>query len=358
MIRTAEGIRNVLVRICEAQATIRGIDSRASVSQREILESTSMSKKTESRMRAGIAGVVGAVVAFGITELVHGLYSSVPSILVSIAQRIVELTPGGLVTKGIELLGKADIPTLIVTVIIGTVLISFLLGNLAVRRPSLALAGVAVLAAVAIAAALADPFVAPAPTVITIVGALLAGAVVTELLLRAAGLRAAVVPTEGLPLAGEPGSAASPVMRSREAGSDGRVAVGRGGFLLLGGAAVAGLAAAGVGRLLGGGTAESAAKPKKLNLPETPEKKQPVGKGEQEEAQKSKGKAATHETLPQPPADASIDVPGMPKLITPASTFYLIDTALSSPRIDVNDWTLSVKGAVDNPVEFSYKDLL
>ena len=318
-----------------------------------------MSKKTESRMRAGIAGVVGAVVAFGIAELVHGLYSSVPSILVSIAQRIVELTPGGLVTAGIELLGKADIPTLIVTVIIGTVTIAFLLGNLAVRHSSLALAGVAVLAAVAVAAALADPFVAQAPTVITIVGALLTGATVSEFLLRAAGLRAAVEPAEEAALPGEPGSMASPVVRSREAGSVGRISVGRGGFLLLGGgAAVAGLAAAGVGRLLGGTVAESAARPKKLNLPEAPNKKQPAGKGEQEEAQKSTGKPVTHETLPQPPADASIDVPGMPKLITPASAFYLIDTALSSPRIDVNDWKLSVKGAVDNPVDFSYKDLL
>src|SRR5215210_3935602 len=359
MIRSAERIRNVLVRICEAQATIRGIDSRESVSEREVLESTTMSKKTESRMRAGIAGVVGAVVAFGISELVHGLYSSVPSILVSIAQRIVELTPGTLVTQGIELLGKADIPTLIVTVLIGTVAITFFLGNLAVRHPSLALAGVAVLAAIAAAAGLADPFVATVPTVITIVGALLAGAAVTELLLRAAGFRAAEIPTEGPPLAGEPGSAASPIMRSREAGSDERIFVGRGGFLLLGGgAAVAGLAAAGMGRLLGGGTVESAAKPKKLNLPEAPEEKQPAGKGGQEEAQQAKGKAVTHETLPQPPADASIDVPGMPDLITPASSFYLIDTALTSPRIDVNNWKLSVKGAVDNPVEFSFKDLL
>jgi DMSO/TMAO reductase YedYZ molybdopterin-dependent catalytic subunit len=356
MIRSTEGIRNVLVRICEAQATIRGIDSKESGSQREVLESTTMSKRSGSRVRAGIAGVVGAVVALGISELVHGLYASVPSILVSIAQRIVELTPGELVTAGIELLGKADIPTLIATVIIGTVAITFFLGNLAVRHPSLALAGVAVLAAIAAAAALADPFVATAPTVITIAGALLAGAAVTELLLRAAGLRATV---EEPTLAGEPGSAPSPVMRSREAGSEGRISVGRGDFLLLsGGAAVAGLAAAGVGRLLGGRTPESAAKPKKLNLHEAPEKKQPAGKGQQEEAQKSAGKAVTHETLPQPPADASIDVPGMPKLITPASTFYLIDTALSSPRIDVNDWTLSVKGAVDNPVDFSYKDLL
>src|SRR5215212_9095107 len=357
MIRSAENIRNVLVRIYETRATIRGIDWGERVLEREVSEN--MGKKRTVTSRAGIAGVVGAVVAFGITELVHGLYSSVPSILVSIAQRIVELTPGGLVTKGIGLLGKADIPTLIVTVIIGTVTIAFLLGNLAVRRPSLALAGVAVLAAVAIAAALADPFVAQAPTVITIVCALLAGAAVSELLLRAAGLRTTVEPAEEPPLAGEPGSAASPVMRSREAGSDERIAVGRGGFLLLGGgAAVAGLAAAGVGRLLGGGTVKNAVRPKKLNLPEAPDNKQQAGKGEQEEAPKGARKAVTHETLPQPPADASIDVPGMPKLITPASTFYLIDTALTSPRIDANNWKLSVKGAVDNPVEFSYKDLL
>jgi DMSO/TMAO reductase YedYZ molybdopterin-dependent catalytic subunit len=316
------------------------------------LESTIMSKKTQSNVKAGIAGMVGAVVAFGISELVQGLYSSVPSVLVSIAQRIVELTPGGLVTAGIELLGKADIPVLFATVLVGTLAIAFFLGNLAVRHPSLALAGVAVLAAIAFTSALADPFVATAPTVITIAGTLLAGAAVTELLLRVGGLRATAPPTrEEASLTAEPGSAASPILRSRETGSEGGISVGRGGFLLLGGgAAVAGLAAAGVGRLLGGATPEITTRPKKLNLPEAPDKKQAEGGGT--------GKAATHETLPRPPADASIDLPGMPKLITSASAFYLIDTALSSPRIDVNDWTLSVMGAVDNPVEFSYKDLL
>ncbi len=318
-----------------------------------------MSKKTKSRTRAGIAGVVGAVVAFGITELVHGLYTPVPSILVSLAQRIVELTPGTVVTQGIELLGTADIPTLITSVLIGTVIFAVLLGNLAVKRPSLALLGVAILAAIAIAAALADPFVEAVPTVVTIVGALLAGSAVTELLLRAAGLRPAAEPVGEPAPAGAPGSAALPAVRSREAGSDEGISVGRGGFLLLGGgAAIAGLAAAGVGRLLAGGTSETAAKPKKLNLPETPEKKQPAGKGEGEEARKGSQKSVTHETLPKPPAEASIDVPGMPELITPASSFYLIDTELTSPRIDANTWKLSVKGAVDNPVEFSYKDLL
>jgi DMSO/TMAO reductase YedYZ molybdopterin-dependent catalytic subunit len=312
-----------------------------------------MGKQKRITGRAGIAGVIGAIVAFGITELVHGLYPAVPSIFVSLAQLVVELTPGTLVTQGIELLGKADIPTLITTMLIGTVVVAFLLGNLATRRPLLALVGVAALAAVAIAAALADPFVAPVPTIITIVGALLAGAAVTALLLREASPRPVASPTQGeASLTAEPGSAASPIMRSREAGPDEEITVGRGGFLLLGGgAAVAGLAAAGVGRLLGGGTVESATSPKKLNLPEASDK---TDKKQQE----GKGKAVTHETLPKPPADASIDVPGMPELITPASSFYLIDTALTSPRIDASTWKLSVKGAVDNPVEFSYKDLL
>jgi DMSO/TMAO reductase YedYZ molybdopterin-dependent catalytic subunit len=147
-------------------------------------------------------------------------------------------------------------------------------------------------------------------------------------------------------------------VRSREAYSSEGTAVGRRGFLLLGGgAAVAGLAALGVGRVLAGRGEQAATEPRKLNLPESPAK--PAGGDEGGARQEGGGEPAVkHETLPPPPEDASIDVPGMPKLITPASTFYLIDTALSSPRIDVNDWTLSVKGAVDNPVEFSYKDLL
>jgi DMSO/TMAO reductase YedYZ molybdopterin-dependent catalytic subunit len=312
-------------------------------------------KQTGNSARAGTAGAVGLIVAFGIAELVHGLYASVPSVFVSIAQQIIEWTPGALVTQGIEFLGKADIPTLITSVLIGTLVIAALLGNLAVRRPLLALAGVAVLAVIAIISALADPFVATVPTVITIVGALLAGAAVGELLLRAAGLRPTTQRAGEAVQTGAPGSVASPAVRSREAGPDGELSVGRGGFLLLGGgAAVAGLAAAGIGRLLAGGSSQTVAKPKKLNLPGASNNEKPAGDGDEAK----KGKAVTHETLPEPPADASIDVPGMPKLITPASSFYLIDTELTSPRINANDWKLSVKGAVDNPVEFSYKDLL
>ena len=298
------------------------------------------------RFRAGIAGVVGAIVAFGVAELIHGLYPSVPSVFVALAQQVVERTPGELVTRGIELLGQADIPVLVTSMIVGALIVAGALAYLGVRRPVLALVGVGVLAAVGVAASLAEPFVAPVPTVITILAALTLGVAVTETLLRASGLPTAQ--SRGLEAA-PPGSSdvQPPIVRSREAYSSDGTVVGRRGFLALGGlAAVLGLTAAGVGRALAGRGAQAATAPKRLNLPESPSE----GGGAEE--------AVKHETLPPPPEDASIDAPGMPKLITPAGSFYLIDTALTSPRIDVNGWKLSVTGAVDNPVEFSYKDLL
>ena len=142
------------------------------------------------RLRSFFAGAVGAVLAFGIVELVHGLYQLVPSVFVALAQGIVKLTPGSLVTQGIELLGTADIPVLIVCLVIGTLVVSALLAYLALRSPFLALVGVGVLAAIAILAAFSEPFVAPIATVITILVALSAGVTAAALLLRASGLQA------------------------------------------------------------------------------------------------------------------------------------------------------------------------
>jgi len=298
------------------------------------------------RFRAGIAGIVGAVVAFGVAELVHGLYESVASVFVALAQGVIEYTPGELVTRGIELLGQADIPVLITCMVIGALLVAASLANLSLRRPFVALAAVGLLGVIAVVATFAQPFVAPVPTVVTVVGALALGTAITEVLLRASGLRPQGSTGPAAAPSQDPSDAASPVVRSREASSPGGAAVGRRGFLLLGGgAAVAGLAALGVGRFLSGQGEQVASAPKRLNLPGS------SGEGGAREAVK-------HETLPPPPEDAAIDAPGMPDLITPAKHFYLIDTALVSPRIDVNSWKLSVKGAVDNPIELSYKDLL
>ncbi len=309
-----------------------------------------------ARSRAGIAGVAGAVLAFGLAELAHGLSGAIPSVFVSLAQQVIEKTPGELVTRGIELLGTADIPVLVTCMILGALVVAAILGNIAVRSPATAIAGVIILAGVAVAAALAEPFVAAAPTVVIIAGALAIGSAVTEMLLRTAGLRS---PKPVKP-AGEDGGADGipPTMdvRSREAYAEGGFSVGRQGFLMVaGGALVAGLVALGLGRFLSADGAAAASTPKPLKFPAEPKKSNNAGESE---GGGGNQQAVEHQTLPKPDPAASLDVPGMPDLITPASSFYLIDAAFTSPRVDVNDWKLSVKGAVDNPVQFSYRDLM
>jgi DMSO/TMAO reductase YedYZ molybdopterin-dependent catalytic subunit len=259
-------------------------------------------------------------------------------VLVAVAQRIIELTPGGFATKAIETLGQADVPILIAFLLAGTLAFAGFLANLSFRSRLAALVGVGVLAAVALTASFAERADAPLAIVLTDVGALAIGSAVAGSLLYASGLRTSKpVPEPGIP---EPEG-----VRSREAHAAGGIAVSRRNFLLLsGGAAVAGLAAARVGRELAGAGAPEASGPVPLDLPSD---SGPSGSG-----------AVAHETLPPPPPEASIDVSGMPPLITPAKDFYLIDTVLSSPQIDVNRWSLNVKGAVDNPIELTYKDLL
>ena len=56
------------------------------------------------------------------------------------------------------------------------------------------------------------------------------------------------------------------------------------------------------------------------------------------------------------PADATLS-PITP-FITPNKDFYRIDTALSFPRISLSKWKVDIAGMVDNPLTFSYNDLL
>ena len=302
------------------------------------------------KLRAFFAGAAGAVLAFGIVELVHGLYQLVPSIFLSLAQLVVRLTPGGFATRAIEILGTADIPILITSMVVVTLILSGLLAYLALRSPTLSLASVGVLAAIAILVGLSEQAVDAVSTVVTILAALSIGVTVTALLLKSSGLEA----SEPAPDESESGQAAPAMagVRSREAHSSEGIAVGRRNFLLLGGGTVAaGLAAVGIGRLLaGGGAAGEGNTPKALQNPGGGDSGGTTGGG-------TTG-AVKNETLPPVPDEASIEVEGMPPLITPAKEFYLIDTALTSPRVNVDNWSLKVKGSgVNNPLELSYNDL-
>ena len=57
-------------------------------------------------------------------------------------------------------------------------------------------------------------------------------------------------------------------------------------------------------------------------------------------------------------AEAITDIDGITSYITPNDSFYLIDTALSPPHVDPNDWSLEIKGMVDNPYTLTWDELI
>ncbi|GAB2574086.1 oxidoreductase [Paractinoplanes abujensis] len=58
------------------------------------------------------------------------------------------------------------------------------------------------------------------------------------------------------------------------------------------------------------------------------------------------------------PVAADPGPPVPPGLVTPNRDFYRVDTALTVPRIDLDGWSLRVRGMVDRELEVSFADLL
>ena len=59
-----------------------------------------------------------------------------------------------------------------------------------------------------------------------------------------------------------------------------------------------------------------------------------------------------------PPIPPTATVSPVTPFITPNDDFYLIDTALSVPRINVGRWSVQIGGMVDRPLTLTYQDLL
>jgi DMSO/TMAO reductase YedYZ molybdopterin-dependent catalytic subunit len=67
---------------------------------------------------------------------------------------------------------------------------------------------------------------------------------------------------------------------------------------------------------------------------------------------------AAADPLPSVPQAADFEVEGLVEILVPNEDFYRIDTALSVPRVDLAEWTLSVTGMVDRPYSIDFSDLL
>jgi DMSO/TMAO reductase YedYZ molybdopterin-dependent catalytic subunit len=264
---------------------------------------------------AALAGVVAVGVALGAGELLGAVSARLVSPATAVSQELIPLAPSALVSWAIDTLGQANT----VVLEVGTVLLALAIGagTGVLARRSLATATLvfAVFAAIGVVASLAQPGV-------TLSGALAGSgtaAAVGVLTLWALQRRLpAPVAPEGPPARSLPTD--PPVARRSFLG----LAAGLG--------ATAVVTAAGSRLLLSryvGGT-----DPASVALP------------------------APARALGAVPASATLDVEGLTPLLTPNDRFFRIDTALAVPRVDVDGWTLTVRGMVDRELVLTYDDLL
>lgn len=270
--------------------------------------------------------MVGAGVALGVGELVAGFDGRFTSPVESVATRTIDSVPLSVERFAIETFGKDDKLVLVVGILAVSAVLGAVLGILARRWPWVGTLGLAGFALVGVAAALSRPG---------------AGAVVALPSLAAglAGIGAlrVLVPRDRV---GSPEPEPEPATPEPRGGLAGIVAVTRGGmadrrsFLTVTSAAAAGavLAAAGGRRLRSRfSAAESRAR---VRLP------------------------AAARPLPPVPAGVEVGVDGVAPFVTPNRDFYRVDTALVTPQVRAEDWTLRVTGLVDRPLELSYAELL
>jgi DMSO/TMAO reductase YedYZ molybdopterin-dependent catalytic subunit len=267
---------------------------------------------SSTRARDAAAGATAAAVALGISELAAGLLG-LPSLVEGLGNWVIDTVPTAIKEWAIATFGTNDKLVLLISITVVTILFGALVGIVSRRRFGIAIASFIGFAAVAALAATNDPNVSLGTAMIPAGLAAITGLASLQWLY---GLTRE--PAEG----DAPSASAAADMSRRK--------------VILGLGAILGLAAvsAGMGRTLLDRAKRTVAGRADVILP------------------------AAAETLPTVSPAAELGLAGLSPVITPNATFYRIDTAFSVPRVDIQEWSLSIEGMVDRPYSISYVDLL
>jgi DMSO/TMAO reductase YedYZ molybdopterin-dependent catalytic subunit len=261
--------------------------------------------------RDAISGAVSAALALGVSELAAGLLA-LPSLIEGLGNWVIDVVPTPVKDWAIETFGTNDKLVLLVGIAAVTILLGGLVGALARNRFWIAVAVFIGLGVAAALAAVRDPRVD------------LGMAVVPAGLASITGLAAMQwLYGRNLEPEADEGAEADSYDESRRS-------------FVLGVGAVLGVAAisAGLGRALLDRARRTVAGRSDVTLP------------------------TASQPLPSPPAAAELGIDGLSPVLTPNETFYRIDTAFSVPRVDLQEWTLTVEGRVDRPYSIDYLELL
>ena len=257
---------------------------------------------------SGWAGVAGVFIAVGATELFAGISDAVPSAVSAIGSHVIDVSPAWLKTFAISTFGTADKAVLAIGIFVVSVVIGWILGKASVETPTPIIIGFGIAGIVGVAAQLTQPGVSGP--------------------LAAASTTVAV----GLGIAAWFGIetwAGSPI---RDISDDDVTDISRRRLIVgLAGAAIVAAVAINVGRgrIRGRADAQRGA----LIL------RDPV------------------EIQMDPSSANDFNLGGVAPIVVGNSSFYRIDTALVVPTIDPEEWTLTIKGMVDNEVVLTYDQL-
>jgi DMSO/TMAO reductase YedYZ molybdopterin-dependent catalytic subunit len=256
------------------------------------------------RLRDALSGALAAGLALGISELIAGLIASAPSLVESLGNWVIDNVPPAVKDVAISLFGTNDKLVLLISIAVVAILIGAVVGMFARERFWLAVVVFVGFGIVATAAAVRDPQVTVGYALIPAIAATVVGLASLRMLYNLGETRA-----------------------DQDASKR---------TFLFGAGAVVTVAALsyGFGRVLIDRAKRAVAGRADVALP------------------------SAAEALPSVPDAANFEVEGLESILVPNEDFYRIDTALSIPRIDLQEWTLSITGLVDQPYTIDFADLL
>jgi DMSO/TMAO reductase YedYZ molybdopterin-dependent catalytic subunit len=276
-----------------------------------------------------VTGIVGAVVALGVAELIAGARQQWRSPVIDVGDRVIDNVPPFVKDVAIDTFGTNDKPALLIGIGVTLLVYAAIIGALAFRkRLGIGLVGIGVFGLIGSYAAVSNRAGGSLDDAIpTLVGSAFGAAALW------------VVHRFSRPLlAGSPSADASgPTSADRPAPTDAPRATRR-ELLVRGGGVLAALAFVGAGAGAIGRTIRSrfGAAESRMNvlLPR-----------------------ATNR-LAAIPESVTVGVDGVAPFITPNADFYRIDTALTVPQVPTEGYRLRVTGLVDRELNLSFDDLL
>jgi DMSO/TMAO reductase YedYZ molybdopterin-dependent catalytic subunit len=308
-----------------------------------------------ARVWAPLLGIVSALGAFAVAELVALVVGSGSSPVLVVGAGVVDRVPPWLKDFAVETFGTADKAVLIAGIVVVLALAAVAAGILETRRPPWGTVLLVAVGLVGVAAAVTRPDATPLWALPTVVGV---GVGIMLLRTGAARLRAwrsSVLAAEPGPTrasaagagAGGAGSSIRPVaapagrpvppeqIETPTSAAGRRAALDRRSFLVFTGlTAATALVVGGAARVLSASARAVTAARDAIRLPA------PTG------------------PAVVVPTGANLDVPGITPYVTANDVFYRIDTALRVPEVNPDEWRLRVVGLVEEEVEISFADLL